>query len=149
MNSVPLCACVANGSSQTTTATEPHFLLSEFKDLLMSLISLCFSRSKKIRQCFFFHFLHSARRFASYFLPLESPWAKQVNGLPYDCRCQDGSARHTNEIKDLEINSYTQMKNGVINEELNSKLNRQLCNYRRWMLINNLGWPPRARCIIQ
>lgn len=58
-----------------------------------------------------------------------SSWAKQVSGLPHDCRCQDWSARHIKEIKDSEINSYAQMKNGVINEELNSKLNRRQCNY--------------------
>lgn len=149
MNSVTLFACVANGNSQTTTAaTVSHFFPSEFKDLLMSNFLVFFSIPTKRKQAASFHFLLSVQHSASSSLPLESPWAKQVNGLPYDCRCQDWSARHTNEIKDLEINSDAQMKNVVISEELNSKLNRQLCNYRRWMLINNLSWPPRARCII-
>lgn len=113
----------------------------------MSLISLCFPRSPSKKtpptppQKSPHHFLLSAQHFVS---SLESPRAKQVNGLPCDCRCQDWSARHTDEIKDLEINRNARMKKGVINEELNGKLNRQLCNYRRWVLINNLGGPPRA-----
>lgn len=46
MNSMTHCARVANANSQTTTAaTVSHLLLPEFKDLLMSLISLCFSPS--------------------------------------------------------------------------------------------------------
>lgn len=90
---------------------ESHFLLSEFKDLLMSQISLCFSRSKNTQLfCFSFLFLHSARVASSLFFSSSSSsgrssWAKQVSGLPHNCRCQDWSARHIKEIKDSEINS--------------------------------------------